>query len=475
MLFNSSVFILFFLIVFFVYWFILNKKLQQQNIFLAIVSFIFYGWWDWRFLILLFISLSVDFYLGKIIAAASDVKKRKQYIILSVIFNLGLLSFFKYFNFFIDSSVTLLQHLGFQPNISTLNIILPVGISFYTFQSLSYTIDIYRKQIQPSASFINYAAFVSFFPQLVAGPIERAKHLIPQFEQKRVFNYANAVEGMHLILWGFFKKVVVADLCSIYVNEAFENAESKSGMMLIVPVFYFAFQIYGDFSGYTDIARGTAKLLGFNFMLNFKYPYFSRDIAEFWRRWHISLSTWFRDYLYFPLGGSKMSKYVTIRNTFVIFIVSGFWHGANYTFIIWGLLHAIFYLPLLITNKNRNHINVIAFNTNYPSLKETIQIASTFLLVSFAWIFFRADNLNIALQYIQRMFIWNGFTIIGYTSILPLILFMLFVEWVGRKHDYPLLTFINTYKWLKYPSYIFIFLWVYANFSKENSFIYFQF
>jgi alginate O-acetyltransferase complex protein AlgI len=351
MLFNSLTFIIFLPIVFCCYWFLFQKKIKYQNILILIASYVFYGWWDWRFLSLIIFSTLIDFSVAKAMHAAKSQTQKKYFLYASIFVNIGLLGFFKYFNFFIESWVELCQNIGFQVNITTLNIILPVGISFYTFQTLSYTIDIYREKIEPETNLINFSAFVAFFPQLVAGPIERASNLLPQFSKQRTFSYEKAVSGIRLILWGLFKKVVIADSCAMYANTIFENSENYNSGTLILGAIFFAFQIYGDFSGYSDIAIGVARLFGFDLMTNFKKPYFSRDIAEFWRRWHISLSTWFRDYVYIPLGGSKGSLLKKIRNVFIIFIVSGFWHGANWTFIFWGLLNALFFIPLLLLNK----------------------------------------------------------------------------------------------------------------------------
>lgn len=475
MLFNSYVFLCFFLVVFWGYWFVFKKNLRLQNAFLAAASFFFYGSWDWRFLLLLLLSLVVDFGVGRLMGKIKKQSKRKMLIIMSLVFNLGLLCFFKYFNFFIGSATVALQHLGFRVHATTLNIILPVGISFYTFQSLSYTIEVYKRQMKPTNDIVAYAAFISFFPQLVAGPIERARNMLPQFQSARKFNYAQAVQGVQLIIWGLFKKVVVADLCSVYVNAAFKDYPHKSGMELFLSAIYFSFQIYGDFSGYTDVARGLAKLFGIEFILNFRYPYFSRDIAEFWRRWHISLSSWFRDYLYLPLGGSRINKIVTVRNTFIVFLVSGFWHGANFTFIIWGLLHAIYYLPLLLFNTNRSNIEVVAKSRRLPSFKEMTQMLFTFGLVLIAWIFFRADSVHEAIVFIQRMFIWNGFVFIGSKTVFPLIIFVIIMEWIGRAEENTIQSFVDKFKWAKYAMYLFLGIMIYANFSKQQSFIYFQF
>ncbi|MFD2823332.1 MBOAT family protein [Lacinutrix iliipiscaria] len=403
MLFNSLDFAIFLPIVFVIYWFVFKSHLKLQNLFIVCASYLFYAWWDYRFLALIALSTLVDFIVAKQLKKQKDQKQRKGLLMLSLVFNLGILAFFKYFNFFIESWVDAWQFLGINMQTSTLNIILPVGISFYTFQTLSYTIDIYRNKIEPTDSLIQFAAFVSFFPQLVAGPIERASHLLPQFNKKRVFNSEFAISGFYLIIWGLFKKVVVADNCAFFVNQIFNGTSGHSSMELFLGAVLFAFQIYGDFSGYSDIAIGIARLFGFSLMTNFSFPYFSRDIAEFWRRWHISLSTWFRDYLYIPLGGSKGTKVQSLRNVLIVFLVSGFWHGANWTFIIWGALHAVLFLPLLLAQKNRTYVN-----STRISIQQFPKLLITFVLVTFAWIFFRADSVTIAYEFIVEIFSFNG-------------------------------------------------------------------
>ncbi|WP_147299180.1 MBOAT family O-acyltransferase, partial [Winogradskyella eximia] len=390
MLFNSFEYLIFLPTVFLLYWFVFNKHLKLQNLFLLVISYVFYGWWDWRFLALIAFSSFVDYNIGLRLDRTQEQRKRKLLLYISMLVNLGFLGYFKYYNFFIDNFKLAFESIGINMHLSSLQIILPVGISFYTFQTMSYTIDVYRKKLEPTKNVIEFFAYVSFFPQLVAGPIERAKNLLPQFKVKRKFSYDLASDGMRQILWGLFKKMVIADNCAVYVNQIFDAPQDYNSPTLILGAVLFAFQIYGDFSGYSDIAIGTAKLFGFNLMQNFATPYFSRDIAEFWRRWHISLSTWFRDYVYIPLGGSKGGKWMKVRNTFIIFLVSGFWHGANWTFIVWGFLNALFFLPLLLTNNNRNHIDVVASNKMLPSIKEIFQIGVTFVLTCFAWIFFRA-------------------------------------------------------------------------------------
>jgi D-alanyl-lipoteichoic acid acyltransferase DltB (MBOAT superfamily) len=356
MLFNSIDFVLFLPTVFIVYWFLDGKNLKAQNGFIVIASYLFYGWWDWRFLFLMFLSTLIDYFTGLGLSGEST-KRRKMLVCTSIAVNLLVLGIFKYCNFFIDNFVQAFSFFGIPFDVQHLNIILPVGISFYTFQTMSYSIDIYRKKLEPTRDFIAFAAFVSFFPQLVAGPIERAENLLPQFFVRRCFDYRRSVDGCRQILWGFFKKIVVADNCAAYANLIFNNYENYRGITLVLGAVFFAFQIYGDFSGYSDIAVGTAKLFGFNLMRNFAFPYFSRNIAEFWRRWHISLSTWFRDYVYIPLGGSRRGILISIRNTFILFLLSGFWHGAKWTFITWGFLNALYFLPLLVMGKNRTCLN----------------------------------------------------------------------------------------------------------------------
>ena len=474
MLFNSIEFLIFLPTVFLLYWFIF-KELKIQNLLILLASYVFYGWWDWRFLSLIILSTIVDFTIGNMIFKSTNLKRKKYLLFFSLFFNLGLLGFFKYYNFFIENWVLVWENLGITMHKSSLNIILPVGISFYTFQTLSYSIDIYRNKLKPTKNFIAFASFVSFFPQLVAGPIERATNLLPQFFKKRKFNYNIAVSGLKLILWGLVKKVVIADNCAVYVNDIFANYQEESGLTLILGAVFFAFQIYGDFSGYSDIAIGTGRLFGFKLMRNFNYPYFSRDIAEFWRRWHISLSTWFRDYLYIPLGGSRGNKWFQLRNVFIIFLVSGFWHGANWTFVIWGGLNALFFLPLLLTNNNRNNLDVVALNSLLPSVKEFLQICITFCLTTLTWVFFRAENARHAVNYIERIFLSHEFlpNNIAQKRMLPLLLFFIIIEWFSRKDEIVFVLKLK-YRLLFYILFVITILF-YASSSDKTSFIYFQF
>ena len=472
MLFNTIEFLIFLPIVFILYWFVLNKSLAHQNSLILLASYIFYGWWDYRFLSLIFISTIIDYKIGLSIQKQNTHKKKKLLLYCSVLFNLILLGFFKYYNFFIESWTDLFTSLGYNINSNlTLKIILPVGISFYTFQTMSYTIDIYCKKLQPTKDFISFAAFVSFFPQLVAGPIERASNLLPQVLSKRKFKYAQGVQGLRLIIWGMFKKVVIADSLSPIVDNIFNNYQDLGGGILWLGAIYFAFQIYCDFSGYSDIAIGTSKLFGFEIMSNFKFPYFSKNIGQFWRRWHISLSTWFRDYLYIPLGGSKNGPWLSIRNVFIIFLVSGFWHGAYWTFIVWGLFHSILFLPTFIFNLNQKSSILIINKINFLTTpKKIFQVGSTFLLITVGWVFFRSETVVDSFNYLNIMLFHIDFPdqhrspLLYY--ILPLIVFDFYFKKdernIHQNKSSPIIDFIMLF---------FIFL----KFGLNSNFVYFQF
>ncbi len=482
MLFNSIDFAIFLPIVFALYWFVTQNNLKHQNFLIVIASYFFYGWWDWRFLSLIIFSTVVDYTIGVLLSKENNQKKRKLFLWISILVNLGFLGFFKYYNFFLDNLITAFTFFGTELQASSLKVILPVGISFYTFQTLSYTIDVYRKKLIPTKDFVAFSAFVSFFPQLVAGPIERATNLLPQFYTKRKFEYNKAVDGLRQILWGLFKKVVIADNCAEFANEFFNNHTEYGGSGLLLGALFFTFQIYGDFSGYSDIAIGTSRLFGFNLKQNFAFPYFSRDIAEFWRRWHISLSTWFRDYLYIPLGGSKGGTSMKVRNTFIIFIVSGFWHGSNWTFIVWGALNALYFLPLLLTNKNRSNIGVVAEGQLIPSIKDILNISSTFLLTLLAWVFFRADSLSHAIDYLIGIFSKSLFSIPEFGNIkhaalvLMLIGFLIFIEWLGRESQYGIEKLgLSWNRNLRMTFYLSIVCLIVLFIGKEQEFIYFQF
>ncbi len=501
MLFNSIQFALFLPIVFLLYWFVFDRfiskskwQLRLQNAFVVVASYVFYGWWDWRFLLLIaFTSFcswgsgmlmqrvenqQIDSNLmggGKSLEINKLQRHKKLITTANIVLNLLILAIFKYYDFFVTEFAQLFH-------ISTdgllLKVILPVGISFYTFQALSYSIDVYRGKIEPTKDIVAFFAFISFFPQLVAGPIERATNLLPQFLKKREFNYDTAVDGMRQILWGLFKKIVVADNCAVYVDKVFSTYTEQTGSTLLLAAIFFTFQIYGDFSGYSDIAIGTAKLFGIKLMRNFNVPYFSRDIAEFWRRWHISLTTWFRDYVYIPLGGSRVSKAKVVRNTFIIFLLSGFWHGANWTFIAWGAYHAVLFLPLILTGKNRKYTNQVAEGRILPTLKEAGQMLLTFFLAVIGWIIFRAENIGQAWEYVCGIVNVSLFTspeTTGYSALMMNILVLLLVEWLQRGKSHALeLSAINnsSVRWAVYFGVLFL---LFAFGGNATNFIYFQF
>lgn len=479
MLFNTLSFAVFFLIVFILYWFVFDKNLKKQNLFLLLASLFFYSCWNFKFTFLLLFSIGLDFYVGKkIYNNTKNIAKKKRWLWLSIIINLSVLGVFKYYNFFIDNFVEIVTALGFKAHLWTLNLILPIGISFYTFHGLSYVIDVYKEKIKPVDSIIEYALFVSFFPLLVAGPIERATHLLPQIQKKRAFNYETAICGLRQILWGLFKKVVIADSCAEYVDLIFDNPSHYSGSTLVMGTILFSFQIYGDFSGYTDIALGVSRLLGIELLQNFSYPYFARDIAEFWRKWHISLSSWFRDYVYIPLGGSKSSKWIQVRNVFIVFMLIGFWHGANWTFIIYGFINFLYILPLVLFNKNRSNINVISVTGFKSSFKIFSSMIFTFGLVSFARIFFRSENVESAFTYISKMFSLSLFEfpeIFPQLIILILAVFM-WMEWIGRQNRFAIEKL--GFQWAKpfrIAFYYTLVLLILLFSGKELQFIYFQF
>lgn len=482
MLFNSLQFAIFLPIIFILYWFVAKESLKFQNALLLIASYFFYACWDWRFLFLLVFSTLLDYFTGIKMTEAKNQNIKKFWFWLSISVNLGFLGIFKYYDFFAQSFAYLISKFGFSINPWTLNVLLPVGISFYTFHGLSYVIDIYKDRIKAERNFVDYSVFVSFFPLLVAGPIERATHLLPQIKNKRFFDYSKAVDGLKQVLWGLFKKTVIADQCARYANEIFANSGEHSGSTLLVGILFFTFQIYGDFSGYSDIALGTARLFGINLQRNFAFPYFSRDIAEFWRRWHISLSTWFRDYLYIPLGGSKGGMWFKIRNVFIIFLVSGFWHGANWTFIVWGLLHALYIMPSIILNTNRNNLDIVAKGKYFPTIKEVVSMFFTFSLTVFAWIFFRAENLRHAWNIITKIFSKSLFAGISYKNddfakpVILLIIVFLIIEWLGREQQYAIARLgVKLPKIVRWGFYYAIVIVIFLCNGKEQQFIYFQF
>ena len=519
MLFNSFEYLIFLPIVFLIYWFVFDYALSKckhqlllQNLFVVVASYIFYGWWDWRFLILIAITTILSFLSGIGIERAPTQRSKKAVMIANIIVNLGILGVYKYYDFFAREFAELL---GIEADFLLLHLILPVGISFYTFQALSYSIDVYRKQIAPTHDVVAFTAFLSFFPQLVAGPIERATNLLPQFQRKRTFDYATAADGMRQILWGLFKKIVVADNCATYVDTVFADISGQSGSTLLLAAVLFTFQIYGDFSGYSDIAIGTAKLFGIKLMRNFHVPYFSRDIAEFWRRWHISLTTWFRDYVYIPLGGSRpivpewvlknntepnliqqhqqlnsttfranqhpgavgdtmsgdeniqrrcdrYKKAIAVRNTFIIFLLSGFWHGANWTFVLWGAYHALLFVPLLLMGKNRR------YREDDQTWRDIPRMLLTFVLVLIGWVLFRSPDMASCIAYLARICqtgLWSMPLVenalhLAVTGIA--ILVMLTMEWRRQLPN----------RWWMYFALI-LAIWWFA--GQDVDFIYFQF
>ena len=481
MLFNSFEFAIFLPLVFIIYWFICQYllcnyryQLQFQNLFVLIASYVFYGWWSWKFLLLIAFTTVCSYLSGIGMEKHCKLSLRRLIMWANVVINLAILGVYKYYDFFVESFANMF-HVDAEPHL--LHLVLPVGISFYTFQALSYSIDVYKQKLPATKDFIAFAAFLSFFPQLVAGPIERATNLLPQFQAKRHFNYATAVEGMRLILWGFFKKLVIADNCAIYVDKIFSDYTSYSASTLLLAAILFSVQIYGDFSGYSDIAIGVARLFGIRLMRNFNVPYFSRDIAEFWRRWHISLTTWFRDYVYIPLGGSRpdaplslkyrdmYKKLIIIRNTFVIFLLSGFWHGANWTFLLWGGYHAFLFMPLILLGKNRKYMDI-------PTWRNLPQMLITFFLVVIGWIIFRADSIEQAGIYMLRMCSRSMFEVpflmnrMWYVPLFCSLIVLFVVEWIGRENGgHPLSTQMPKYRWIRWSIYlllvgfIYLFIW----------------
>ncbi len=501
MLFHTQNFAFFLIGVFALFWLAVPRNLTAQNLLLIVASYVFYGFWDVRFLLLLSLSTLIDFYTGLRIYTATTKQKKKQWLWVSVVLNFGLLGYFKYVNFFLENFTTLLHSLGIESAVPFVNVLLPVGISFYTFHGISYVIDIYYNRIEPTKDFVAYALFVSFFPLLVAGPIERANHLLPQLKVLRKFNYQEAVLGMKQILWGLFKKMVIADNCMVLADHAFAYHDTLPASTLALGAIFFSFQIYGDFSGYSDIAIGTGRLFGVSLLKNFSFPYFAQSISEFWKRWHISLTSWFRDYLYLPLGGSKVSKPIMVRNVLVVFLVSGFWHGAAWTFIVWGFLNALFYLlEGSIFNKKKFGLNQSTAATNFAQsktkasafknrigewtrgLRMSLNIVFTFVLVTLLWVFFRATSLEVAFSFLAHLADSSLFTnpllepkLNSY--VLPLLVFFVCVEWQGREHHFALENWMSKsptlLRWGFYSLLVFLigmFMTV-----ETSPFIYFQF
>lgn len=479
MLFNSLEFLIFLPIVFVLYW-LLRNSVRWQNLLVVVVSYIFYGWWNYIFLFLIALTSLCSYACGIGVDVCKNQRGKKTIAISNIILNLGILGVYKYYNFFADSFQEMLNGFGITTDWPVLNLVLPVGISFYTFQALSYTIDVYKKKIEPTRDILSFFAFISFFPQLVAGPIERATNLLPQFQKSRHFDYAQAVDGCRQMLWGFFKKMVIADNAAFFVQRIFDAPENYHSLSLLVGAIFFSIQIYCDFSGYSDIAIGCARLFGINLRANFRFPYFSRNIAEFWRRWHISLNKWFVDYVYIPLGGSRGSKAKTIRNTFVIFLLSGLWHGANWTFVIWGLIHAVMFMPLLILGKNRIFMDTVAAGKMLPSVKEAGLMLVNFIVVMFAWIFFRSETIGGGISYIAEMCRFTGCDADGILLsnrmlLLAVFIVMLFgMEWIQREQEHGL-SKVPRNGVMRYALYFSIFYMIMWFGGAQADFIYFQF
>lgn len=488
MLFNSFEFLVFLPIVFLLYWFVFRSR-RWQNMLIVVASYVFYGWWDWRFLLLIALTSFCSFISGLLLEHYGGNRSMQRAISASnIILNLAILGIFKYYNFFIESLDDLSNTLGYPLDWGTINVILPVGISFYTFQALSYTIDVYRGNIRATRDMVEFFAYICFFPQLVAGPIERSTNLLPQFQGNRQFDCAKATDGCRQMLWGFFKKMVIADNCATVVNYVWDNYYGMNGFALLVGSVLFSVQIYCDFSGYSDIAIGCARLFGFDLMKNFDFPYFSRNIPEFWRRWHISLTTWFRDYIYIPLGGNRVGLSKVIRNIFIVWGISGLWHGANWTFVCWGLYHATMLTVCNLLHLNTKYAHTIAYNRYLPNIKEVIQVLFTFALVSIGWIIFRAESMTDAIDYISALCSCSLFNVTeGIASLrgmslfntLCMILFMVMVEWCQRNDQHGLQftknTLLTKYKAIRYFAYILITFIILSFAGKQSDFIYFQF
>lgn len=484
MLFNSPEYALFLPLVLLLYW-ALARSYRAQNALLLAASYLFYGWWDWRFLGLLIATSLVDFFVALGIERAPQRRTQRMILVASIAANLGTLGFFKYYNFFIDSLTTAFASIGVQVHASTLQVILPVGVSFYTFQALTYTIGVYRGTVKPTRDLMTFLSYVAFFPQLVAGPIERAQHILPQFLAPRSIDAGRVASGLRQIAWGLFCKLVVADNCAVIVNVIFAQ-ESVGGSVALLGAFFFAFQIYADFSGYTHIALGSARLMGFDLLQNFATPYFSQTIGEFWKRWHISLSTWFRDYVYIPLGGSRAGKWRQARNILVTFTISGLWHGANGTFLVWGFLHGLYYLPSIWMGEPLARW-AAAMSTPVRHAVALLRTLRTFFLVMVAWIFFRAEDIPKALDFLRSIFSASlfsspfatlrsldtlGSAVIACAAIAAL----LALEWVQRDKRFALEieSRPTAYRWLAYACIIGMIVTLRYTGSALD-FIYFQF
>lgn len=475
MLFNSISFLIFLPTIYFLYWFVFQKNIRSQNLTLIIASYFFYGWWSWKFLFLLIFSSLLDYFYG---FAVAYKKKSKLFLILSIINNIGVLFIFKYYDFFAREIKDSLEYFGISTHPQILNIALPIGISFYTFHGMSYVFDIYSGKQKPVKNFIDYGLFVSFFPLLVAGPIERANHLLPQIQTKRKFNYTQSINGLRLIVWGLFKKVVIADSLAKIADQIFANYQDYNSTSLLVGAISFSFQIYCDFSGYSDIGIGTSKLLGFELLSNFKFPYFSRNLIEFWKKWHISLTSWFRDYVYIPLGGSKKNIPITIRNIFIIFLLSGFWHGANWTYLVWGFLHVIGYIFVYYPNKGIKPNFSFENEVRFPTFIELSKMLVTFSFVTLTWVYFRSENISSANEYIYLLFadiiiqpnelLKIPYGINAFIYIFPFVLAEWYIKRDERNFYFKNKTLETLLTWI-------VIILIISKFNNQSNFIYFQF
>ncbi len=490
MLFNSIEFLFFLPIVFLLYWLVF-RSYRWQNLLIVLASYVFYGWWDWRFLLLIALTSFCSFLSGVGLERYEGHRSRQKLVsAANIILNLSILGIFKYYNFFVESFSFLFSSLGLQLDWVTLNIVLPVGISFYTFQALSYTIDVYQHKLRATHDVVAFFAYISFFPQLVAGPIERATHLLPQFQSKRSFEYDKAVDGCRQMLWGFFKKMVIADNCGSIVTQIWGSYGHQPGFILFCGAILFTIQIYCDFSGYSDIAIGCARLFGFDLMKNFDYPHLARSIPEFWRRWHISLTTWFRDYVYFPLGGSRCSQGRAVRNVLLVWAVSGLWHGANWTFVCWGLYHGILLAIYNVLGVNTKYEHIVAYGKWLPSVKEVFQVTSTFLLVAIGLVIFRAETLTDAIGYLGGMCSASLFDMAASMEFLqgqmlqlyiliPGILLLFTSEWFSRQRVYPLQFapggFVSRHAVVRYSIYVCFLIMIFGLSMSKTEFIYFRF
>ncbi|MGF1583117.1 MAG: MBOAT family O-acyltransferase [Gemmataceae bacterium] len=484
MTFTTLTFLAFLAVVFSLYWATPSRRLQ--NALLLAASYFFYGWWDARFCLLLLSSSVVDFLVGRGLTATTSEVKRRWILAVSVASNLGVLVAFKYFDFFVDNFRLVCEQLGWPVSVPALRWVLPVGLSFYTFQTMSYTFDVYSRKINATRSLLDYLAYVSFFPQLVAGPIERATHLLPQFFERRSFVYEKGVDGCRQILWGFFKKLLIADRLGAFVDEVYGSLGTADGPRVVFATLAFAFQIYCDFSAYSDIAIGTAKLFGFDLNRNFAYPYFSQSVTEFWRRWHMSLAKWLRDYVYIPLGGNRMGRWRTAFNILAVFGLSGLWHGASWNFVVWGLLMGGVVVIEAILQASQTSDPVPGGSSRFPTVVSTLKMAFVFSVVGMGWIFFRAESLGEAVHALETIVaswnpnVWNEYVTVvvsdsGIQKVIWLVTLLLLFEWFQRRHPYPLY-FPQLHRWQRWAIYALL-LWsiLFIGPVTNRSFIYFTF